>query len=113
MVDETFEGDKRDEGYVTTESEFRIELSRTEAQQMKFWRYHANENDASKPAWGSLLHRYFNDEQAAIILRDIAAIKQGTKSADLAQRFYQHFCKVKEVEINSLSMPNGALTRQL
>lgn len=56
---------------------------------MPFWRYHANEKQPEIAAWSSGLHRYFNDEQAAQILRDIVKIKKGTADEALAREFYE------------------------
>lgn len=44
LIDETFEGDNREAGYVTTNSDLKIELSPQEARTMKFWKYHSNKN---------------------------------------------------------------------
>ncbi|MBX4272110.1 hypothetical protein [Clostridium estertheticum] len=68
LVDETYEGDNQDEGYVTTKSKYRIKLYPKEAHKMLFWNYHANDNQPEVPVWSSGLHRYFEDEQAIQIL---------------------------------------------
>ena len=44
LVDEAYEGDNREEGYVTTTSKYKISLSLDEAKQMLFWNYYHNEN---------------------------------------------------------------------
>jgi hypothetical protein len=55
------------------------------------------------------LHRYFEDEQAAQILRDIAKIKVGTTDEQLAADFYEHFCKINGVDASAIGEPSGAL----
>lgn len=109
LIDETFEGNNREEGYVTTKSEFKIKLSPKEAKRMLFWNYHANENKPEAARWGQGLFRYQEDEESAQILRDIAEIKKGTKDEKLAQRFYEHFCTINDVHIETLPEPCGAL----
>lgn len=112
LVDETYEGDNRESGHVTTSSEYKIKLSPEEARAMPFWKYHANGNNSGKPAWGQGLHRYFEDEEAAFILRDIAVIKQGTKDEPLATNFYKYFCQKNGITLSPHDEPNGAFYRK-
>lgn len=42
LVDESFEGDAKEEGYVTTKSEWKIKLTPHEAHKMLFWKYYVN-----------------------------------------------------------------------
>ena len=44
LIDDTYDGDDHDEGFVSTQSKYKISLSEQEAKKMLFWRYHANEN---------------------------------------------------------------------
>lgn len=111
LVDDTYEGDNRDEGYVSAESEYRIELSMAEAKRLKFWNYYYNPNAPRLIKFGSGLHRYLSDLQAVQILRDIAAVKEGTKKEALAKKFFQHFCRTNRIEKDSLPEPDGALVR--
>jgi hypothetical protein len=109
LVDETYEGDGHEEGYVSTKSQYKIKLSPTEAHSLLFWNYHTNDNKPETTAWNSGLHRYFEDEQAAQILREIANIKAGTPDEHLAAEFYEHFCKINGVDIAAIGEPQGAL----
>lgn len=109
LIDETFSGDNREAGYVTTSSEYKIKLSPDEAHSMPFWKYHGNCNEPEKPHWGSGLFRYLDDEESAYILRDIAEIKRGTSDETLAEDFYQYFCRTKEINPSELGEPKGAL----
>jgi len=109
LVDDTYEGDNRDEGYVSTTSKYKLKLSPTEAQKMLFWNYHCNSNNPDIPAWNSGLHRYFQDDVAALILRDISEIKKGSKDHNLAEEFFNYFCRINGIsELNEYS---GALRR--
>ncbi|WP_294852345.1 hypothetical protein [uncultured Oscillibacter sp.] len=112
LVDDTYGGDDLTEGFVTTRSEFRLQLSPEEAHKMLFWNYHANGKQPETAAWNSGLHRYMTDEQAAQILRDIAALKQDTRDTDLAQRFFEKFCTLTRIDTNTLRMPQGALKQE-
>lgn len=111
LVDEAYEGDNWDEGYVTTRSEFKIEMKPCEAQHIKFWDYYYNQNAPQVIKFGSGLHRYLSDEQAAQILRDVAIVKKGTPDEALAERFYLHFCDINGIEAERLLEPYGALKR--
>lgn len=111
LVDETYEGDGRDEGYVTSESRFKIKLAPSEAKRMLFWNYHANGNNPEIAAWNTGLHRYFSNEEAVQILRDILTLKRGTKDEKLAEEFFIHFCKINGIDPNVISEAKGALRR--
>lgn len=112
LVDETYEGDNRDEGYVTTKSKYRIKLSPSEAHKMLFWNYHANNNQPEVARWSSGLHRYFEDEQAIQILQDIKTIKNGTKDQELASEFLDYFARINNIDIGNIPEKNGALYRK-
>lgn len=111
LVDQTYNGDDLDEGYVSTKSKFKIQLTSEQAHQLPFWEYHANGTQPEIPAWNSGLHRYITDEQAAQILRDIVKIKIGTEEEALTKEFFDTFCSITKIDANSLSQPNGALCR--
>ncbi len=111
LVDENYEGDNFEEGYVSTKSKYKIKLSPKEAEKMLFWAYHANENQPEVARWSSGLHRYFEDEQAIQILRDLALLKKGTEDEELAEEFLLYFSKINNIDINSVSEKNGALIR--
>ena len=112
LVDETYEGDEEEAGYVHTESKYKIKLSPKQAQSILFWNYYANSNNPEKANWGSGLHRYLEDKQAAQILRDVAKVKVGTADEKLALDFYNHFCKVKGIDDSNLGGLSGALKKQ-
>jgi len=68
LVDESYEGDDWEVGYVTTESKYRIEMTLDEAKCLRFWNYYLCHNAPDVIKFGSGLHRYLSDEQAAQIL---------------------------------------------
>ena len=110
LVDESYEGDGREEGYVTNHSRWRIELTPDEAKKMLFWKYYVNKNAPEKIVFGSGLHRYLDDIQAAQILRDIVTVKENADDKKLAEDFFHHFCKVVGLDENDIPACAGALT---
>lgn len=100
LVDEAYEGDNREEGYVTTNSKYKLSLSLDEAKRIRFWNYYKNETAPDRIAWGQGLHRYVKDEQAASILRDIAELKKGTPDEELSKEFFEHFCKINSLSVD-------------
>ena len=111
LVDETYEGDNREEGYVSTRSKFKIKLSPDEAHKMLFWNYHTNDNQSDVAAWSSGLHRYFDDVEAVQILRDVADLKTGTADEALAKEFLSHFITINGADVDSVPTNNGAIVR--
>lgn len=111
LVDEAYEGDNRDEGYVTTSSKYKLSLSLEEAKKVLFWNYYYNENAPEKAVWGQGLHRYITDVQAACILRDVAQLKENTSEQELAGEFLEYFCKINGLDKDELPELDGALKR--
>ena len=109
LVDETYEGDYYNEGYVSTQSKYKISLSINEARKIKFWNYYANGNSPEKISWGQGLYRYLSDIQAASILNDIYEIKKGTKDEVLSKEFLNEFCRINNISIQELPVYEGAL----
>ena len=112
LVDDTYDGDDQEEGFVSTQSKFKLSLSQHEAEKMLFWRYHANENKPEKEAWSSGLHRYLTDIQAVQILRDIAELKKNTKDAELAAEFLTTFSRIVGIDVEEAGEPNGVLANR-
>lgn len=109
LVDETYEGDDNEEGYVTTNSKYKLKLSPEEAHKILLWNYHKNSNDEDRAFWGSGLYRYMTDIVSAQILKDVAKIKKGTSDENLAKEFLEYYCQVNNVDLNTLPEPDGAL----
>lgn len=112
LVDESYEGDHRDAGYVTTTSEWKISLAPQEAHQILFWNYYLNQNAPERIVFGSGLHRYLSDDQAAQILRDIAEVRTVPKDKEFARMFYEHFCEINGIDREQVPPPAGALTQK-
>ena len=111
LIDENYEGDNREEGFVGANPKYRIQLSLDEARELKFWDYYFNENKPEKIIFGSGLHRYITDIQAAQVLKKICEIKKGTSGEMISKEFLEYYCRIKDVDIDSIPIPNGALQR--
>lgn len=111
LVEDAFEGDAHEEGYVSTTSKYKIELSPKEAEQIKYWNYYFNKNAPDDISWGQGLHRYVDDVQAAQILKDIMNLKKGETDGSLAEELFEHFCKINGIDTNEIPKNNGALLR--
>lgn len=109
LVNDTYEGDTREEGYVSTSSRYKVEMTPNEAQKLKFWNYYSCPNAPAVIKFGSGLHRYLSDEQAAQILRDIAVLKKGTTQEALAWEFLDNFGRVNGIDIEDVPQNSGAL----
>lgn len=112
LVDDTDEGDDTDAGYVGAHSRFKLKFSPEQAKRMLFWRYHANRNRPADPAWHSGLFRYFDDEEAAQILRDAVQVKTGTPDEALAREFLDYFCRKNRIDVRSVGKPSGVLRKR-
>ena len=112
LVDESYEGDHREEGYVTTRSDWRISLTPQEARRIRFWNYYINRNAPEKIGIGSGLFRYLSDNQAAQILRDIAEVRTDPRDKDFARRFFEHFCRINGLDPEQVPPPAGALAQK-
>ena len=111
LINESYEGDNREEGFVRANPKYKIKLTLEEAKNLKFWDYYFNINKPERIVFGSGLHRYFSDEQSAQVLKKICDIKKGTLEEDLAKDFLEHYCKLKELDVDHIPIRQGALYR--
>ena len=111
LVDDADEGNNVNEGFVRSDSQYRIELSPEEAKQLLFWNYHANDTKPERAVWGQGLYRYTNNIEAVQILRDIVKVKKDPREKKFAEEFLAHFCDIKKINLGEIPEPNGALKR--
>lgn len=111
LVNDNYEGDDLNEGYVEAHSKYRMELSFDEAKILKFWDYYFNPNKPERIKFGSVLHRYLTDVQSVQILKKIYEIKKGTPEEKLSKEFLEYYCEIKQLDIDNIPMPNGALQK--
>lgn len=111
MVNEDFIGKLSKDGYIPAHSKYRLQLTEQESDQMLFWNYYANEKFPHKMTWKTGKYRYFDNLWMAQILLDIVSLKSDPKERELAQQFFEHFCKMNKITDQQLPKPNGALLR--
>ena len=111
MVNEDFIGKFCEDGYIPAHSEYRLQLTEQESDQMLFWKYYVNEKSPNKMTWNTGKYRYFDNVWMAQILLDIVSLKSDTQEHELAQSFFEHFCRMNQIREEELPEPNGALMR--
>ena len=93
-----YRGDEAHEGYLEAHPKYRIEFTKEESRQMRFWDFYSNKN-SEKEQWGTGLFRYLSNEQILEVLKKTVEVKQGTKDYELAKELLEVFCKEKEISI--------------
>ncbi|MGM0903963.1 MAG: malate synthase [Bacillota bacterium] len=111
MVNENFIGKLCDDGYIPAHSKYRLQLTEQESDQMLFWKYYVNEKTPHKMTWNTGKYRYFDNLWMAQILLDIVSLKSDPKERELAQQFFEHYCKMNQITDRELPKPDGALMR--
>lgn len=91
LIDDFFNGDEQKEGYVKNNSQWKLSLKPQEAYKMRFWNYYSNNDKNQNEDWRSGLYRYFSDEQAVQILKDIVEITTEKNEKEFAQKFLEHY----------------------
>jgi len=111
MVNEDFIGKLCEDGSIPAHSKYRLQLTEQESDQMLFWNYYVNEKFPQKMTWNTGKYRYFDNLWMAQILHDIVSLKSDPMEQELAQEFFEHFCKMNQITEQDLPKPNGALMR--
>jgi hypothetical protein len=111
MVKDGFIGKLCEDGSIPAHSEYRLQLTEQEADQMLFWKYYVNEKSPDKMTWNTGKYRYFDNAWMAQILQDIVSLKSEPEERELAQQFLDHFCRMNQIVEQDLPKPNGALMR--
>ncbi|WP_010098050.1 hypothetical protein [Ornithinibacillus scapharcae] len=111
MVSKDFIGKFCEDGLIPAHSEYRLQLTDQESDRMPFWKYYVNEKTPHKMTWNTGKYRYFDNEWVAQILRDIVSLKSDTVDSELAQRFFDYYCRMNQIRKEELAEPNGALLR--
>lgn len=108
LIDEVYEGDNENCGYVQAHSKYRVELNIAETNKYEFWDYYKNENKSKETRWGQGVFRYLTDEMGAQILKSLVEIKKGTKDGELVKEMFKEYCLNKGIDINKIPKENGA-----
>lgn len=111
MVNEGFVGKLCEDGHIPAHTKYRLQLTEQESDRMLFWEYYVNEKFPKKMSWNTGKYRYFDNSWMAQILHDIVSLKSDPKERELAQQFFEHFCKMNQITEQELPKPNGALMR--
>lgn len=111
MVNEDFVGKLCEDGYIPAHSKYRLQLTEQESDQLLFWEYYVNEKSPEKVTWNTGKYRYFDNSWMAQILLDIISLKSDPNERELAQEFFEHFCKMNQITEQELPKPNGAIMR--
>ena len=109
MVNEDFIGKFCEDGYIPAHSEYRLQLTEQESDRMPFWKYYVNGKSPHSMTWNTGKYRYFDNVWMAQILLDIVSLKSDTQERELAQNFFEHFCRMNQIREEELPEPNGAL----
>ena len=109
LLKENYELDYEKDGYLGAHDKYRIELSIEESKKLKFWDFYINQKNPEKIANSSALYRYLTDVQAAQVLKKICEIKKDTPSEELSKEFLEYYCKIKNIDVNEIPEPSGAL----
>lgn len=109
MVDENYTGNLTEEGKVPSHSEYKIQLTDEEADQMLFWNYYINKTYPDRTTWNSGKYRYYDNIWTAQILKDLIELRSGEESAKEAEDFLEYFCKMNELDKDNIPEAEGAL----
>lgn len=109
MVDKDFVGKLCEDGYIPAHSIYKLQLTEQESEQLLFWEYYVNVKSPEKVAWNTGKYRYFDNTWMAQILLDIVSLKSDPDERELAQQFFEHFCKMNQIIDQELPKPNGAI----
>lgn len=112
MVDVNPDGSSFEDGYIPARPEYRIRLSEEESEEMLFWNYYSNKREPSRIVWKSGRQRYFDNIWMAQILRDIISLREDSEEKEDIKLFYEYFCQINSIDMETLSEANGALLQE-
>ncbi len=111
MAEETFNGRECEDGYIKAHQDYRIKLSKEEAEKMLFWNYYSDQNFPENTTWNSGKQRYYDNIWTAQILRDIVSLKDDPEEKKYAEDFFEYFCKINMIDKEKLPEADGALIK--
>ena len=109
MVNELFAGNLSEDGIVNSHETHRIQLTEKESEKMLFWNYYINKNYPHRTTWNSGKYRYFDNIITAQILKDIIDMRKDEKEVNEAKEFFDYFCEMNLIDVDSIPEPSGAL----
>ncbi|AFA48390.1 hypothetical protein [Acetobacterium woodii] len=102
LIDEVFEGNDKESGYVTAQLSSKMILNLEEAKKMNFWKYYANADGKVVAKWGSGLFRYMDESKAIALLKDLEIVLQNTPDAQLAKDLLETYCKNNLINLSAI-----------
>lgn len=99
IIDELFRGDSQESGYVKCNTEYHIELTPSEAKQIKYWKYYRNKNNPNVEQWGTGLYRFMSNDGVIAMLVDLISITSNERREEVI-RFLTEYCR-----LNNRKMP--------
>ncbi len=93
-----FEGSEDQEGYLEAHPKYRIEFTKEESKQMRFWDFYSNKN-SEKEQWGTGLFRYLSNQQILEVFRKALEVKQGKEDYELLKELANVFCQEKNLSL--------------
>lgn len=94
------------EGYLKAHHNYRIELSMDEAKRVRFWDYCYNPKNPKRIVNSSTAYRYFDDVQAAQVLKAISDIKKDTSDEKIAEEIFISYCEIKDIDERKVHCEN-------
>jgi hypothetical protein len=93
------------EGYLKAHDKYRVELSLDESKKIRFWNYCYNTKNPKRIANSSTAYKYFDDVQAAQVLKAIMDIKKNTSEETIVNEIFENYCKEKNIDVNTIPLP--------
>ena len=94
-----------DSEFILADSEYRIELKKSEAVKIKFWE-HNTTTGKTKNNWGTTAFKVLTPEDSLSILKDILKLKIGTDEEEQARNLLEHFAQINDLDLNDIEEQN-------
>ncbi len=102
LIDDVFEGNEKESGYVTAQLSAKMILNLEEAKNMKFWKYYANADGKVVAKWGAGQFRYLDESKAIALLKDLESVLQNTSKAQLAKDLLLRYGKNNLINLSAI-----------
>lgn len=112
LLQDEYSIDYNTKGFLVADNKYKIELSLEESKKVKFWDYYFNTKNPEKITNSSTTYRYFDDVQSSQVLKAISEVKKGTPDEMASKEVFKRYCDIKNIDVNSISEPKGALQVQ-
>ena len=96
MAEDTFEGKDCDDGLIHAHPEYRLQLK----EPVKFWPYVTDQENKKK--WGNTTLKYMANTIVEKILSDVRKALRPTEQRELAEEFYQYYCRLNRLQATKI-----------